>query len=55
MYKKLLFISILILIISSSTQIKGNISNEIIIELGPYPQNTKLNSTIIIWQTNICP
>jgi len=53
MDKKILFILISILIITSSYQIKGNILNEISFLVGPYPQNTDYNSTYIIWQTNI--
>jgi hypothetical protein len=41
------------ILLLSSIQIKGILSNNIVIELGPYPQNTKSNSTSIIWQTNI--
>jgi hypothetical protein len=53
MNKKLILTSISIIMIISSIQINSETSSDIIIKLGPYPQNTKLNSTYIIWQTNI--
>lgn len=53
MNKKIAYFVISILIITSSMQIKGNLSNDVSIIIGPYPQNTDMYSTNIIWQTNI--
>ncbi len=50
MNKKIIITTFSLLLLLSSIQIKGNLSqNEII--FGPYPQNTSFNSTFILWQT----
>ena len=53
MSKKIILIIVSLIILAPSIQIKGKLSQNISIELGPYPQNTNQNSTDIIWQTNI--
>jgi len=53
MSRKIIFIFISILLIISSNQMKGFVTEEISIILSPYTQNTDLNSTYVIWQTTI--
>ena len=44
MSKKIILIIVSLIILAPSIQIKGKLSQNISIELGPYPQNTNQNN-----------
>ena len=53
-FKKItVFLCIIILIFSFPGIGSENISNDSSIVIGPYPQDIKLNSSVIVWETNI--
>jgi predicted phosphodiesterase len=53
MKEKIILIIISILLVISFSNVNGIINQDSSIIIGPIPQNTRMNSTYIIWQTDI--